>query len=308
MRLNKKGIEELRVLVEKELKSVPVDTRIQLDKNLLELLLFDTVVYKKEPRKIVKLPVWSGPFLQKIDLSEISFEDVSWTLLADGVNSNLGQKVFDEDCWRDFITAYGKGNKRVDYSKTNIKVDFNKSFEMKVAKISKETVGIRIVNCAFSFVDLSAIDVADIEEVRGSDLSNSGLKIPKSLMRKKRTIFYYTNLANVNLGNIIINLKDIVSISGNGPVIGIGCNLSNTRISIYLEKGSLDEKELQVNFKAILLSGDLNGCYINGKRVLSEKERKELARKKLEEYEKYKQDILSTVSTSIQHQIGTIPK
>ncbi len=57
MKLNKKGREELRALVEKELRNVPNGEKVKLDHALLDTSLFETVIYKRNPKRIVKLPV-----------------------------------------------------------------------------------------------------------------------------------------------------------------------------------------------------------------------------------------------------------
>ncbi len=297
MKLNKKGRDELRILVEKELKQVPDGTRISLDKSLLELLLFETIIYKRNPKGIVKLPVWSGPFLQKIDLSEVSFEDVSWTLLGEGENSALGKETFDQDCWQQFLCYYGKSNNsRVEYSRTNIQVDFNISWEMKVRK----ELGVGIANCDFSYVDLSLVDTTYFRNIRKSNFSNTNLELEQSLKDIKSPIFYYTDLSGNNLGNFIIRLIDIVT--KGGPLIGLGCNLSGTRISILLEKDKFKDKKVQANLKTILAGGDLDGCFINGKRVISLEEKKKIAQQKLKEYEKFKVDTFNAVAKVIQKQ------
>lgn len=71
MNIEKKN--ERRRLIIEELKNVPDGERIKINKDLLEELLFDVDdVYG------YKFPTWTGDFLSKIDLSEISFKDVSF--------------------------------------------------------------------------------------------------------------------------------------------------------------------------------------------------------------------------------------
>lgn len=48
---------------------------------MLEDLLFEIITLNKEKGIKIKLPIWSGDFLKKIDLSEIDFTDVSWNSL-----------------------------------------------------------------------------------------------------------------------------------------------------------------------------------------------------------------------------------
>lgn len=304
MKLNKKGRDELREMVEKELSNIPDGERVLLDKKTLDMLLFETILYKKNPKKIVKLPVWSGAFLKKLDLSQVSFRDVSWSLLGGWRESELGKRFFDEDCWRHFVDNYGQLNGRVNYSGTNIHVNFNLSWEMQAAKQEKEDAGVEIYGCDFSFVDLSKVDTSNFLEVRSSNFSNTGLVLSKKLLKSFFSVFFYTDLSNNNLGNVMVNLLDIITIGG--PVIGVGCNLANTRISIVLDPKSISDETSKNNFRTILMAGDLNGCFINGKKVLSVEERKEIATKKLKEYEQFKQKEFDQVKSSIQKQLGTI--
>ena len=79
MEFSKKQKQELRKQFEKELKNVPSGSRIQLNEELREIIqqiLFDDW-------HGLKIPVWSGNFLSKLDLSEISFEDVAWGIFTE---------------------------------------------------------------------------------------------------------------------------------------------------------------------------------------------------------------------------------
>lgn len=302
MKLNKKGREELRKLVEMELKDIPDGTKIKLDKKMLNILLFDTISYKCNSKKIVKLPVWSGEFLRKLDLSQVSFKNVSWALLGEGKDSETGKRFFDDECWQYFLVNYGKPmSGRVNYSGTNIQVDFNEAWEMQLRKDENVDIGVEIYGCDFSNNDLSGVDISNFSEVRASNFANTGLVIPKSLENYNFSIFFYTDLTGVSLGNLVVNLVDLLTTGGN--IIGVGCNLKNTRLSIVLDAKRLNgDKTLQQNFKTILMSGDLNGCYINGKRVLSHEEKAEKCAKVLAEYEKYKEETFSTVRKAIEKQ------
>ncbi len=80
MELNNSRKEELRKNILEQLKNVPEGEKIHLDKKLLEDLLFEEIVVVESKGLTAKLPVWSGEFLRKIDLSEVSFENVSWSL------------------------------------------------------------------------------------------------------------------------------------------------------------------------------------------------------------------------------------
>lgn len=294
MRLNKQGREELRKLVEKELKDKTVEGRIKLDKDILELLLFETISYKKDSPGVVKIPVWSGPFLQKIDLSEISYEDVSWTLMKEG---SVVSKAFDKDSWNWFNKSYQSiFSTRIDYSNTNAKIDFNKSFEY------KQIGEVMIMNCSFAGTDLHDVDTSHFTYVQGCNFSNTRLVISEQLKKVTFPVFHYTVLSGLELGDIVIRAIDIAS--NGGPLIGLGCNLSNTRIAIVSKSEDFTDDNHKKNFRTILASGDLNGCYINGKRVLSLEEKQANAASIMKQYEDYKSKMFSSISKSIQKQIS----
>jgi len=125
MKLNKQGKDELRAQIVEKLVNVPKGQRVHLDKELLEDLLFEEIVYNKETGGTVKLPIWSGDFLSKIDLSEISFENVAWDLVIDKMHDTGYDKEFDDETWKKFnndsIYSLPNGVK-VNYSNTNAKI------------------------------------------------------------------------------------------------------------------------------------------------------------------------------------------
>lgn len=76
MKLGLNGRIKFRKIVEEKLEELSKGKVLSLDKKLLELLLFEE--YKLDDGKIIKIPVWTGAFLEKLDLHEISFDNVLW--------------------------------------------------------------------------------------------------------------------------------------------------------------------------------------------------------------------------------------
>lgn len=159
MKLNKESKDELRKSVEVLLNATPSNKKIQLPKETLDLLLFDTYICNREKGIKIKLPVWSGEFLQKLDLSQVDFEDVSWCLIAE-VFGNKTQHFFEQDENNILDNEFKNQVKKisfspvksdylVDYSNTNAKIDFSKSFDFKYYDY------LQIFNCDFSNVNLS---------------------------------------------------------------------------------------------------------------------------------------------------------
>ena len=68
MNLSKESKDELRTIIKDNLKNIPDGQQIHLNKDILEFLLFDEIVVNQEKNLKMKIPVWSGEFLRKIDL------------------------------------------------------------------------------------------------------------------------------------------------------------------------------------------------------------------------------------------------
>lgn len=65
------------------------------------MLLFDTYTCNKEKEIKIKLPVWSGEFLQKLDLSQVDFEDVFWCFME--MDANLDSEDYLKCFGKDFL-------------------------------------------------------------------------------------------------------------------------------------------------------------------------------------------------------------
>ena len=60
MKLNKKDKDEFRNKIIELLKEVPEGQLVQIDKDILEGLLFETITVSEENNIQAKLPIWSG--------------------------------------------------------------------------------------------------------------------------------------------------------------------------------------------------------------------------------------------------------
>lgn len=129
------------------------DRKIPIDKDILEDLLFDEIVIDEE--STAKILVWTGDFLRKIDLSEVSFEDVFWS--------------YDEYCNGGIL---GQAN-YINLSCSNANIDFSKSFESKI--LTGAFFNLR--NCSFRGVDLSNSHITDVFNCfENCDLRDTGIK------------------------------------------------------------------------------------------------------------------------------------
>lgn len=246
------------------LKTVPDGERIHISKEVLEDLIFTSVVFRKNRagRCSFKLPIWTGPFLQKIDLSELDFDDVAWSMLVadyDEVDSSLVDEDVYDKLMSDFYVPSGYV---VDFSNTNANIDFSASFE------SKECGHIIIANCDFSNVNLA--DVKDRIVARDCNFSGTGLDYPiKSLFRN-------CDLSGNNLSGLVLDAIDLIG--NHSATVGFkDCRLADTGISVIFDLESVsdlsivEQQNFQNDFDAYLKSGCLDNCYVNQKKILSQK-------------------------------------
>jgi len=299
-----KKIKALRKEIVEHLANVPEGQMVKLDKELLEKLLFDKVTIDKEKGLVAKMPVWSGEFLRKIDLSQVDFEDVSWFLLncIASVEHYYDVGIGDEDFLETF--SNDRSEMPINYSFTNATIDFGKSFE------AKNLRAILISNCNFEKTSLQVNRCEAIREVTiyDSNLANTGFIMP--------TVGYLfaedSDLSNIDLsaytkrgtdslfpGRLPYNTKLIAEL--------IDCRLVNTGLNIIFDiRGH--EEEVKKNLKDALSEIKRNfnenwvGCYVNGKRILSLEEKKQISQQKLQEYLKEAgfESILNDIDSQIE--------
>ena len=271
MSLSKESKDELRTIIKDNLKNIPDGQQIHLNKDILEFLLFDEIVVNQEKNLKMKIPVWSGEFLRKIDLSEVDFTDVSWQVFSD---SNI--RLEEIECDDDFnikimIIKENNKNYTINYSYTNAVIDLTKSFE------AKNCNKIYLMNCNFKGLNLQNQDFTKFRILYAcnSDLSDTNLSIPNRIFSAS-----CSNLSNIDLSNYSINGID--SISG-APVDFYKCSLLNTKINIefnpYEYKLIIDDyinnKSKISLHKLVLFNKLINdawiGCYLNGKKITKQK-------------------------------------
>lgn len=205
---SKTSIYELREQLEELLETVPDGERVSIPNQCnLDKLLFDTYVLDEKKGIVVKFPVWTGPFLSKLDLSSVNFEDVTWSInndlyyeIEDFINMI---KVTDRDSddyeFEDNVSCDNDDIEVKDFSNTNANIDFKKSFEYKVFNF----VYIQGIN--FENVDLSnnVLSMTDVI-IQNSNLSNTNI----NLNNLKSLEVEYSNLENVDLSRYFVELFD----------------------------------------------------------------------------------------------------
>lgn len=280
--------------------------------------------------------IWSGSFLSKIDLSEISFDGVIWnvTYCAEEYFNNNSKNLYQE-----------YGVTMIDLSNTNAKIDFSKAFG---SEFKDSSVGVEVICCNFSNTNLSnnLIDYDFVAEE--CNFSNTGLGVN---FKSESDIGFYSSIlsgldfseytvdetffgeeyqqfkaVDCDLSNTGLNVRttnipsDIMSkykkwLSLNDLVCSD--DISNQEIDrIKRERGFLynETEKYRISLDGMkylgeaMAKGYLVGCCVNGKKVLSAEERHTLASEKLQEYEAYKQEVFSSVESSIEEQIRRLKR
>ena len=309
MKLSNKSKDELREKIAEQLKEVPKGQRVQLDKDLLEDLLFEIITLNKEKGITIKLPIWSGDFLKKIDLSEIDFTDVSWNslILEDVILPELeiyGIKIddFAISTIERVIQKYSRGNNLesfgnydIKYDGTNAKIDFSKSFEAIHGK------DLSICSCNFDGLDFSKQDLTSITSIfiYSSNLGGTKLPVGNIPLEAWRSEFNGIDLSAQKI-------DAFQSVQGEYSDLS-ACNLTNCGVQITLNTEKFSDGKHESELKQALNTNWI-GCYVNGKKVLSPEEKLANATKKREEYQKMKETIFNSVLGSIEEQVGHAKK
>ena len=309
-------MEQLRKEIEEKVKKVKDGERIHIDKKILELLLFEKIdleinVLKNMPfieeKKLeqvgqkphAKIIVWSGDFLSKIDLSEVSFDDVVWNVqsfledadyaIEKSIKSENAEKAtqYSTKDYTELEEMYGRFY-RINLSNTNAKIDFSKSFE---GKLCMGTV--RIAHCNFENVDLSNNTIYD-PIIEHSNLKNTKIVIKKSPTSDPYDqIIYCSNMSGTDCSEYTVFGEFFLDTHKDSI-------FTNSGLRIVIDKDWEDEditNERVTNYIAQeIKNGHLEGCYVNDVLIKSQEQRLEDAKRLKEELEQGKYDIDSIMS------------
>ena len=295
-RLSFEEKKDLRKKIEEELKNYNGQERIPLPKELLEQLLFETITIqfedddfhnKKLSRKQVraKFIVWSGSFLSKIKLNEISFDNVSWDIRG-CIENDI---TFKEECIEE-IKKVTEGNFKVDLSNTNATIDFSKSFYSIIG------LGASIDNCNFENVNLSNNTLTHAM-MGHSNFSNTGLKIVYNTQTTKAQddfVIFDCNMTGTDLSECIVTDVELCDTMRNS-------NFNGTGLKVIMNKG----KEIQqVYVGQEIKKGHLDGCYVNGVLIKTEEQRK----KQAEELRNNEDTTIDSIMDSVRETIKGMKK
>ena len=227
-KLNKESKNEIRKEIMDKLQDLTFsENKVKLPKNLLDLILFDYyedgygVKYKK-----IGLLGWG---LNRLDLSDVSFEDVSF--------NNTDRTV---------TLAY-----------SNAKIDFSKSYEYK----NENCIVVR--GMLLREVDLSNNDFTELSKEEAAifsdcDLRDTNIKITKDT----KAVFTACNLSGCKtfeyMNFSLSEFPDMRCCNNEDLIISI-CNLADTKINLIGPRGGSTD-----NYRKICNSPEYIGCSVNG--------------------------------------------
>lgn len=345
MKLSNNSFNELRMDIIDMLLGVPEGKRIHIKKELLDDLIF--FKGKNKDGDVIKVPVWTGAFLRRIDLREISFKNVLFQNSKYINNIDRIEKIMDREPLSRFIEkieydfdtslyvvpfVYSKSY--IDFSYTNANIDF------------REMCSNKIVGCNFEGLDLKNADFKNVQSLYKCNFSNTNISTNIDFNNK---ICQECNFSNNDFSSITID-ADIFNIENCSSFIK-DCNFNNTGLHVKYE-GPVLPKEYHDAFRkmcrydkllkmgfitsneyyeliepyepifrkyvykslykelfgANIRRGYFEGCYVNDKKINSLEERQARALNKLEKYEKMKKEIFTDVINDINDQIEGFSK
>lgn len=228
-RLSEESKNKLRGFIIAELEQVEEGKRIFLPVDLMESLIF-----KKEP---IKIPIWTGPFLRKIDLSNVDFVETCFH----GKESS----IISVD--KDGNSSKSEG---IDLSYTNAKIDFSvHPFERN---------DIVIDSCNFEGLNLSSASIKDGTKIYNSNFDNTSIHIK----RFEKLFIRNSSFKNCDFSELVLPIENIRNdnLYGTNGIIN-NCDLSGTGLKLIIT-GKLPP--YMESFNEILASGKLDGCDAKG--------------------------------------------
>lgn len=292
MRLNEEGKKDVRLHMEQHLSKISLENlndRIKFGEDLIETLMFSIEKNPQTGEKEKRIR-WSGEFLRKIDLSEVSFDGVQWASQDQEIDLSGTNAVID---FSKAIKSYGivcvqnvnfngvdlsnshteliSQSTNVDYRNTNAKFDLN-----------ADEFGFN--NCNLDNLDLNGIVVdsdcfeyGSKKSLCGSSFKNTGIKIklPKEQIIKDKE-------QKTENANAIIS-------ADNKRVKETGKHLSSEEIK---KVTVITRTE---NIANLIKTSKLDGCYVN-ETLICTQEQKELNKQQLlDEYKRFKDSVINKI-------------
>ncbi len=251
----------LRDQIKRYLLTCSDQERINIPKDTLEDILFETETINIEGKWYqVKIPIWSGAFLSKIDLSAIDFSDVLWNYnICVALNNIFGQLLSTIAQIRSDRADRSNYPYEIYYVNTNAKINFAESFLARFGHssgIPKYDGLVSMSNCNFSGTGLTFGSGIKAIQILNSNLSNSSLTLP--------------NISRLTITNSDLSNNDLSNLSINGLSNQFyGTRFKNTGMSVYLDPNEIESylAASKSAFKKLfiaMLNDYFVGCIVNG--------------------------------------------
>lgn len=277
MKLTEKSKVDIRKYIEENIKEIPDGERIHLDKTFLEELLFYDVYVpcpEKNERQKVRILVWSGDFLQKIDLSEVSFDNVLWSFEKIGKLSSQVHSKYFKEFFEIMTNSVNHNEYTIDLAHTNAKINFETASFFNFNE--KGLMDLRF--CNFEGLDLRDANLQKIGYAKKCNFSNCMIDIGQ-LISNGRFGDCNFNFCHGWECDFNIDYSTFINLFRN-------CSFKDSGLNIKIE-----EKIQNHDFKNLFISsykkGYYDGCYFNGKLKKTRQEcedRKKEIRKNYEEF------------------------
>lgn len=267
--MKKEEIAILREKVKKYLETYCNHEKVIIPKELLEGLLFEVVeVNIKGKWYKVKVPIWSGDFISKIDLKEITFQDVLWNYdICMALNSVFDQLIEIICQIKSTNQAYTNIPYEINYANTNAQIDLSESFLFNFGKssgIQKYNGLISVARCNFSGTDVKIGEGVKAIQFSYSNFSKSGISIPNI----ESIHLNDTDLSDNDLSNLYINGLSYHFSGTNFRNSGINISIDISKLESYIK---MDDKYFKKLFLT-MLNDYFVGCNVNGNYLNSHKE------------------------------------
>lgn len=302
MGLNIYQRDKLRKSIEEILKHSPNTKKVSIKKEVLEQLLFEEVVLNEKENIVIKLPVWSGEFLEKIDLSEVDFTNVSWGGLyyleknndildeedileyynALKENDSVGKEILIADInYFKESNLYGQRNNFIDYLFSVIHKSILDNKSQLLTRIKEISKMYRHKNMHINYSRTNAkIDLSkSFESTYGNKVCVCDAEFKECniyISKKTKKILFYSS----DFSSSTINLPKVVKDTDISECSFENCDLSKTSFDVTMmvshgiNLNNLNNSGTRIIYKNyddalrhFFIEKYLNGCYKSGELI-----------------------------------------
>lgn len=263
--MQKEEIAILRGRIKNYLDNYKDNEKVIITKELLEYLLFEVIEVNINGKWYkVKVPIWSGEFLSKIDLKDIGFQDVLWNYDICVANNSIFIRVLQAiHQIKSTNPVYATPPYEICYADTNAQIDLAESFIFNFGKssgIQKYDGLISVARCNFSGTNIKVGKGVKAIQFLYSNFAKTKILIPNI----SRLTLRDTDLSDNDLAHLCI---DGLSNHFHGSSFrnsGINVNLDASELESYIEIDEIHFKKLFIKmFNDYFVGCNVNGNYLN---------------------------------------------